>query len=124
MDERAMSAGARGRVRRIAVRTTDEEAAELSRRAREAGMTVSGYVRRRALCDDGRPIVRADADELRRLHYCLRRAGGNLNQAMRFLNAHSAKPGDFEEDLTSAAQEVSRASRAAADFLRAVRESA
>lgn len=124
MDEQAVSATARGRVRRIAVRATSEEAAELSRRAREAGTTVSGYVRRRALCDDGRPVVRADADELRRLHYCLRRAGGNLNQAMRFLNARSASPGDFEEGLVQAARSVGEAAEEVSSFLRDVRESA
>ena len=66
---------------KVEVRVSAVEKADLRSSAREAGLTVSEYVRRRSL---GQPVV-ARAD--RETRVLLRRIGVNLNQLARAANA-------------------------------------
>ena len=66
---------------KVEVRVSAAEKADLRGSAREAGLTVSEYVRRRSL---GQPVV-ARAD--RETRVLLRRIGVNLNQLARTANA-------------------------------------
>jgi hypothetical protein len=66
---------------KVEVRVSAAEKADLRGAAREAGLTVSEYVRRRSL---GQPVV-ARAD--RETRVLLRRIGVNLNQLARAANA-------------------------------------
>ena len=66
------------------MRVSTAEKTDLRSAAREAGLTVSEYVRRRSL---GQPVV-ARAD--RETRVLLRRIGVNLNQLARAANASGA----------------------------------
>lgn len=69
---------------KVEVRVSAAEKADLRGSAREAGLTVSEYVRRRSL---GQPVV-ARAD--RETRVLLRRIGVNLNQLARAANDSGA----------------------------------
>lgn len=72
----------------IKVRVTNEEREALKRKAREAGLTVSGYIRRALLHAGGRNTVTIDTAPLLSLRVELHRHGVNLNQLMHFCNAY------------------------------------
>ena len=80
---------------KVEVRVSAAEKAGLQCSAREAGLTVSEYVRRRSL---GQPVV-ARAD--RETRVLLRRIGVNLNQLARVANTSgaTAASGPLEEAL-------------------------
>lgn len=106
---------------RLVVRVTEGERARVARRAREAGLTASEYVRLRCLSDPTGPAVRVDAGALRALHAEMRRVGGNLNQLARAANAGRAPaPGALEGALG----ELSRATGEVARLLAEARRSA
>ena len=71
---------------KVEVRVSAAEKADLRSSAREAGLTVSEYVRRRSL---GQPVV-ARAD--RETRVLLRRIGVNLNQLARAANTSGVCP--------------------------------
>lgn len=75
------------KTRRLQVRVSPEEHAEISRRAASAGLGLSEYARRCCLRDGGRPRVETDVELLRRIYAGQRHIGGNLNQAMRLADA-------------------------------------
>lgn len=99
-----------------------DERDAIRRRAELAGVTASEYVRRRALADGGRPVVKVDDGEVRRLFVQLRKAGSNLNQCARELNTHH-NPAVLEGVLDDAIGSVSRASRDVSEFIADVRNS-
>ena len=91
----------RRRTEKVEVRVSPAEKTELRGSAREAGLTVSEYVRRRSL---GQPVA-ARAD--RETRVLLRRIGVNLNQLARAANASGAAAQD--RPLCDALAELRRA---------------
>jgi hypothetical protein len=85
---------------KVEVRVSAAEKADLRGSAREAGLTVSEYVRRRSL---GQPVV-ARAD--RETRVLLRRIGVNLNQLARAANTSGTPPP--EAGLTDALDHLRR----------------
>ena len=77
---------------KVELRVSAAEKADLRSAAREAGLTVSEYVRRRSL---GQPVV-ARAD--RETRVLLRRIGVNLNQLARAANASGASTPERQLD--------------------------
>ena len=104
------------------IRLAESELASIKGRARSAGVSVSAYVRTRALNDRDRPIVRADSDTLKKLYRDLRHAGGNLNQCAHELNINH-RPSQVEGRLADALEAVKAASDAVSDFLAETRSS-
>ena len=81
----------RQRQKKVFLRVTDAESADIDASADRAGLSVSGYLRALAFGKDAeqpraarRPPV--EAAELVRLQYELRKIGGNLNQIAHHLN--------------------------------------
>lgn len=111
-----------GRSTRMEVRLTEAERGEIFRRAASAGATASDYMRKRALQDDGRPVIRVDADTLRRTFVNIKRAGGLLNQVARVLNT-TRSPIDVEVELRAAMRAVEASSIEVSEFLADARNS-
>ena len=88
---------------RLNVRLSPEEHAAIARRASGAGLTVSEYIRRSALQDTDRPIIRTDAEKLQALYRNLRKAG--------------------EAEMLIAFRSISRASDELSAFIHAARNS-
>lgn len=107
---------------RLNVRLSAEEHADIVRRASGAGLTVSEYMRRSALQDTDRPIIRTDPERLQALYRNLRKAGGNLNQVARELNTHH-RPAELEAEMLIAFRSISRASDELSAFIHAARNS-
>lgn len=107
---------------RLNVRLTKQEHATVLLRAKKAGLTASEYVRRAALQDTDRPIIRTDVDLLQDIYRNLRRAGSNLNQCARELNTHH-KPNSIEDQLEHALELTAIASEEVAGFIKDARES-
>ena len=117
---------------RLNARLSPEEHAAIARRASGAGLTVSGYMRRSALLDTDRPIIRTDAEQLhldtdrpiirtdaeqlQALYRNLRKAGGNLNQIARELNTHH-RPAELQAEMLIAFRSISRASDEVSAFI-------
>lgn len=101
---------------RINVRLSAAERDALRRRAELAGVTVSEYVRRRALSDDDRTVVYVDESELKKLFVQLRRVGSNLNQCARELNTHH-NPACVNDALLNAFDAVAKASEDVSGFI-------
>lgn len=107
---------------RLNVRIARDEHAVITQRARMAGLGTSEYVRKRCLQDNSRPIIRVDAETLKKIYRDLRHAGGNLNQCARALNR--SQHGDIADaELISALQAVNAASKALSEFIADARES-
>ncbi|WP_294376742.1 plasmid mobilization protein [uncultured Slackia sp.] len=104
------------------VRLTEAERDEIFRRAASAGVTASDYVRRRALQDDDRPVIRTDAETLRRIYVNGKRAGNLLNQCARVLNT-TRSPVDVETELRAALRAVEASSVEVSEFLAGARNS-
>lgn len=107
---------------RLNVRVSRDEHELITARAASAGLSVSDYVRKCALQDSGRPIIRTDAETLARLYANLRRAGGNLNQCAYELNKRH-KPNEVEIELEQAFKAVAHASEDVSAFLADARNS-
>lgn len=107
---------------RLNVRLSAEEHADIVRRASGAGLTISEYMRRSALQDADRPIIRTDPERLQALYRNLRKAGGNLNQIARELNARH-KPNELESEMLIAFRSIARASDELSAFIRDARNS-
>lgn len=107
---------------RMEIRLSDEERGEIIRRACEANLSVSDFLRKRALLDDGRPIIKNDPAALRRLHVNLKRAGGLLNQCARILNTRK-DPIEIENELKTSVNAVEIAARDVSGFLADARKS-
>ncbi|PJN95209.1 hypothetical protein CNY89_09835 [Amaricoccus sp. HAR-UPW-R2A-40] len=76
---------------RVQLRLTAEERAELERRADAFGLSLSDYLRRRAL-GSAMPATAAEERARAALATALLRIGVNLNQAMRRYNASGRPP--------------------------------
>lgn len=105
-----------GKDTRINVRLSVAERDVLRRRAELAGVTVSEYVRRRALSDGDRVVINVDGSELKKLFVQFRRAGSNLNQCARELNTHH-NPACVNDALLNAFDSVSKASEDVSNFI-------
>lgn len=105
-----------GKGARINVRLSAAERDALRRRAELAGVTVSEYVRRRALSDGDRTVVYVDESELKKLFVQLRRVGSNLNQCARELNTHH-NPACVNDALLNAFDAVAKASEDVSGFI-------
>lgn len=108
--------------KRLNVRLAVGEHQALASKAGACGLTISDYVRYRCLEDDDRPHIVTDVETLRKIHVNLRRAGSNLNQCARELNAHH-DPKPINSALLDAFNAVSNASRDVSEFVSAVRSS-
>lgn len=105
-----------GKDARINVRLSVTERDALRRRAELAGVTVSEYVRQRALSDGDRVVINVDESELRKLFVQFRRAGSNLNQCARELNTHH-NPECVNDALLNAFDSVAKASEDVSSFI-------
>lgn len=107
---------------RLNLRISSEERAAIERRASETGVSVSAYLRRCALREEGSPVIRIDSETLKRIYVNLRRCGGNLNQCAREFNTRH-RPDQIEKELEIAFREVAEASRSVSEMIAAARES-
>ena len=80
---------------RIYVRVSSQERAAIERRAAAAGLSMSDYLRRRALVDGDRPVISTDPETLKLLYRDLALAGSN------FLNAALTRVGSAAEAVSS-----------------------
>lgn len=106
----------------LGVRLTRKQHRDIKDRAKAAGLTVSDYVRIRCTTDPDGPVIRTDAEALRRVHANLRRAGSNLNQVARELNARH-RPNEVEDDLRKTLNIVAKASEDVSNFIADARRS-
>ncbi|WP_172623367.1 plasmid mobilization protein [Arabiibacter massiliensis] len=74
----------------VQVRLTEAEKSRLARNAAEAGCSMSGYVRARAVYAD-EDAARADAALLREALWEARREGTNLNALLRLAHMHGVE---------------------------------
>ena len=102
-------------VGRIAFRVTEAERARIEDAAAAAGTSVSAYARSLVLtARPPRPRPAARADQGRALVE-LNRAGTNLNQIARALNAGRGVPTDFAETLAELRAAVAKVAAEGAD---------
>ena len=107
---------------RLNVRLTEAERAAIAQRAASAGLTISDYARKCALQDKDRPVIRTDAETLKKLYVNLRRAGANLNQCARELHTHH-RPNQVEQELTIAFAALTHATTEISQFIADARNS-
>ncbi len=83
----------------LSVRATEEEKDAIDRSARGAGLSRSRYLARTVL--EGKyPLTLPDREELRRVRLLLEKAGVNLNQIARQMNAVARGTGTASPTLT------------------------
>lgn len=111
-----------GKTARINIRVTESELKAIKHRSRAAGLTSSEYVRRAALADANRPVIRTDVETLQRTYANLRRSGNLLNQCARELNTHH-RPEGIETELRAALHAVALASEDISGFIADARKS-
>lgn len=87
----------RRKAARVEVRMTEREKETLKRKAAKNGMTVSEYARTLLANSDDATIRVIDTEPLKKAAHELAKQGTNLNQFMRFLNAHGATAFSPEE---------------------------
>lgn len=90
----------------LSVRLTDEERAELERRAERSGLTLGGYFKSVVFNSPPPPQSRrpsADREELGKLLAAIGRIGNNVNQLARVANAGSWPE---SEKLSQAVREI------------------
>lgn len=107
---------------RLNVRVAVGEHDVIAQRAASAGLSISDYMRRCALQDSSRPVIRTDAEALKKVYVNLRRAGANLNQCARELNTHH-RPNHIEQELALAFSAIARASEDVSQFISDARNS-
>lgn len=98
----------RQRSRQYSVRFTDAEAAELERKASDAGLSVAAYLRAASLGDAGPRAARrppVEREQLVLLSGLVGKLGSNVNQIARALNSGDA-PDGLSDDIKAAAVEV------------------
>ena len=108
---------------RIYIRATPDERAAIGRRASQVGLSVSEYLRRRALRDEDRPVIVVDVEALQKMYRDFRHAGGNLNQLCKWMHLNISDPIEIERLARAAIVDLSRASTAVADFIEEARDS-
>lgn len=97
------------RTERLNLRVSSEERAAIERRASDAGISLSAYLRKRALKNDNEPIMHVDTDTLKKIYANLRKCGSNLNQCAYRLNTRRSSD-HVEQELEEALREVASAS--------------
>lgn len=90
-DARGTTHDARQRLQRVDVRVSIQENAQIRASARKAGLNVSAYIRRCALCGGNTKSLEADAATLTKALADLKHAGSNVNQIARALNTYGAR---------------------------------
>lgn len=110
------------KTRRLNIRLNESEHSAIARRSASAGLTISDYVRKCALQDQNRPIIRTDAETLKKLYANLRRAGSNLNQCARELNTRHNQ-NQVEEELSLVFASVAFAASDVSKFIADTRNS-
>lgn len=100
----------------IDIRVSVREHAAIQQRAHAAGISMSHYLRQRALQDTDRPVIKTDIDTLRKIYRLLRNASNNLNQCTRALNV-GVKNAQQLTELRDSLCAVEHASNTVADFL-------
>lgn len=104
------------RTRHIDVRVSPKEHAAILQRAHAVGISMSNYLRQRALQNDKRPMIMVDSATLKDIYRTLRSISNNVNQIARALNTtHNANA--LENDLKAAFAATERATDTVADFL-------
>lgn len=106
----------------LGVRLSHTQHQDIKQRAQAAGINVSDYVRIRCTTDPDGPVIKTDVETLRKLHANLRRAGGNLNQVARELNARH-RPNEVEDELSRALLAAAQASEDISKFIADARRS-
>lgn len=101
---------------RIYVRVSSQERAAIERRAAAAGLSMSDYLRRRALVDGDRPVISTDPETLKLLYRDLALAGSNLNQLAHEVHI-THDPGRISPFLNAALTRVGSAAEAVSSFL-------
>lgn len=101
---------------RIYVRVSSQERAAIERRAAAAGLSMSDYLRRRALVGGDRPVISTDPETLKLLYRDLRLAGSNLNQLAHEVHI-THDPGRISPFLNAALTGVGSAAEAVSSFL-------
>ena len=100
---------------RLNVRVAVGEHDAIAQRAASAGLSISDYMRRCALQDSSRPVIRADAEALKKVYVNLRGAGANMNTHHR--------PNHIEQELALAFSAIARASEDVSQFISDARNS-
>lgn len=100
----------------IDIRVSTREHAAIQHRAQAAGVSMSQYLRQRALQDSDKPVIKTDTQTLRGIYRLLRNASNNLNQCTRALNA-GLKNSQQLSELYDSLSAVEHASNTVADFL-------
>lgn len=100
----------------IRIRLSPREREEVTSRSVRAGMTVSAYVRRRCLGPDTGIVGAVDVEELRKTRLELKRAGVNLNQIARQLNAFG-ECGSTSSIVEASVRQVADAATAISDTI-------
>ena len=98
----------RQRSRQYSVRFTDAEAAELERKASDAGLSVAAYLRAASLGSPGLRATRrppVEREQLVQLSGLVGKLGSNVNQIARALNSGDA-PDGLSDDIKAAVVEV------------------
>lgn len=100
----------------IHIRISENERAAIQQRATNAGLSLSNYLRKRALLNDCRPIIYTDTKTLQLLYRSLKGIANNLNQIARILNSHRFS-NELSDALLKALDDTSKATNAVAEFL-------
>lgn len=100
----------------IHIRISEGERVAIQQRAHRAGLSVSSYLRKRALLDNNRPIIHTDIATLQLLYRSLKGIANNLNQCARILNSHRFS-NELSDALLKALDGTSKATNAVAEFL-------
>ena len=100
----------------IDIRVSTREHTAIRQRAHAAGVSMSQYLRQRALQDSDKPAIKTDTQTLREIYRLLRNVSNNLNQCTRALNAGLRNSQQLLE-LCDTLRAVEHASNTVADFL-------
>lgn len=90
-----------GRTRRIEVRVSERERADLVACSRRAGMSVSEYVRAMAARPNDATTIDVDVAALRKAYADLKHSGSNVNQIARVLNTRGSSAVAAKEIVTT-----------------------
>ena len=107
---------------RFEFRLAPDELAAVQQAARQAGLSVSEYTRRKVFCNHTGPVIRIDHESLHRVYIEHRRAGNNLNQCARELHKYHS-PNHLEQELAHALASVAKASDGISALLAEARKS-
>lgn len=110
--------------RRLNVRLSASDHEALARTARASGLTVSDFVRRRCLEDDGRPRIIVDTETLKRLYVTERKLGGLLNQLLRHANERRQDFPELASEAESLLRQLSDSTTQISNFIAEAKASA